>query len=122
MNPVHDRDGGKCVVHGDRAQTVHHRNHHHGDNRPANRISVCGSGTTEAHGWVEAHPALAGLAGEDGPGWTISRHGGPLGDPAQIPVWYEAGPYGQGWYLLDDDYGFWGWPGSLATQQLGLGG
>jgi hypothetical protein len=131
VNPIHTRDGGKCVVHGDRAETVHHRNHDHSDDRPSNRISVCGSGTTGAHGWIEAHPAGAGVGG-DGPGWTVSRHGARspdliIGsvrrvDTTQVPVWMEAGPYGQGWYLLDDDYGFWGWPGSLATQERGLDG
>jgi len=113
-NPVHDRDGGKCVMHGDRAETVHHRNHNHSDDRPSNRVSVCGSGTTGAHGWIEAHPAAAGL--ESFRGWTVSKH-----DPrplTEIPVWMAQGPYGEGWYLLDDEYGFTGWPGSVATQGL----
>jgi hypothetical protein len=126
-NPIHKRDGWRCCVHGDQAQTVHHRNHDHSDDRPSNRISTCGSGTTGAHGWVEAHPAEAGLAGEDGPGWTVTRHGPRLTGPAkrsrvdttQIPVWMANGPYGQGWYLLTDDFGFWGWPGSVTTQPCG---
>lgn len=116
--PIFERDGGKCVVHGDRAQTVHHRNHHHTDNRPSNRLSICGSGTTAGHGWVEAHPEAAGVRG-GGPGWTVTRHGI---DTTQVPVWMAAGPYGQGWYLLDDGDppGFWGWPGSVTTQEMGL--
>ena len=116
--PVFERDGYRCVVHGDRAQTVHHRNHRHSDPRPSVRLSVCGSGTTGAHGWIEAHPAAAGLAGEDGPGWTISRD---TMFPTLVKVWYENGPYGPGWYLLDDQYGFAGWPGSVLTQELGYG-
>lgn len=115
--PIFERDGYRCVVHGDRAQTVHHRNHNHGDNRPSNRISVCGSGTTGAHGWIEAHPAEAGLD-EGGPGWTI-YHGD---DPAYQRVWYENGPYGRGWYLLDDEYGFAAWPGSVVAQERGWEG
>lgn len=116
-NPIHKRDGWRCVMHGDRAATVHHRNHRHRDGRPSVRISTCGSGTTGAHGWIEAHPRLAGLGLEHGPGWTISRH---ALFPSLIPVWYEHGPLGQGWYLLDDDYGFAGWPGSVLTQELRL--
>lgn len=117
MNPIHDRDGGKCVVHGDRAETVHHRNHRHTDDRPSVRISVCGSGTTGAHGFIEAHPIAAGITGE-GPGWTISKS---IMFPTLVPVWYAAGPYGRGWYLLTDDYGFWAWPGSVTSQELRLG-
>lgn len=131
MNPIHQRDGGRCVVHGDRAETVHHRNHDHSDDRPSNRISVCGSGTTGGHGFIEAHPEAAGLTPDGGPGWTVSHHHGrvrltALGlrsvpvDTTQVPVWMAAGPLGRGFYLLDDDYGFWGWPGSLATQERGL--
>lgn len=114
MNPIHDRDGGRCVIHGDQAQTVHHRNHIHADDRPSNRISVCGSGTTRAHGWIEGHWALANTHG-----WTISKY---EPDPRTIPVWMEAGPYGRGWYLLDDEDppGFTGWPGSVTTQDLNL--
>ncbi len=107
-NPIHARDGGRCVVHGDRAQTVHHRNHRHRDDRPSNRISVCGSGTTGGHGWIEGNWARANANG-----WTISRH---TAEPAQVWVWYEAGPYGQGFYLLDDEYGFKAWPGSVLHQ------
>ena len=113
-NPIHERDGGRCVVHGDAAETVHHRDHHHGNNRPSTRVATCGPGTTGAHGWIEANPAAAGLL-EDGPGWTVTRHGA---DTTQIPMWMEAGPYGKGWYLLDDEYGFWAATSRYQRLQL----
>jgi hypothetical protein len=114
VNPVHERDGGRCAVHGDQAQTVHHRVHgDRADMRSSGLLSVCGDGTTGGHGWIEAHPQAARERG-----WTVSRHH--LAPLTEIPVWMEAGPYGRGWYLLDDDCGFTGWPGSVAIQELGL--
>ena len=114
MNPVHQRDGGKCVVTGGPAETVHHRVHgNRSDMRPANLLSVSGSGVTVGHGWIEAHPAAAATRG-----WTVSKH-----DPrdlTDIPVWMENGPLGRGWYLLDNEYGFTGWPGSLSMQARAL--
>jgi hypothetical protein len=113
-NPIHDRDDGKCVVHAAcAAESVHHRNHRHTDDRPSNRVSVCGSGTTGAHGWIEAHWAAANAKG-----WTISKA---VADPRERWVWYTQGPYGlpPGWYQLDDNDppGFSAWPGSLLWQE-----
>jgi hypothetical protein len=75
-------------------------------------VSVCGDGTRGDHGWIEAHWTRANQAG-----WTISKH---TADPAQEPVWYEDGPFGRGWYLLDDNLGFTAWPTSVLSQELGL--
>jgi len=58
-----------------------------GINTPDNLITLCGTGTTQCHGWVEAHPAWARAHG-----WSVSFYGQP---PAQVPVWTWAG-----WVLL----------------------
>ena len=115
MNLAHERDGRRCVVFGILAETTHHRIHGDRSNmRPSNLLSVSGSGTTGGHGWIEHNP----LAAREAYGWTVSKH-----DPrdlTEIPAWMEAGPFGQGWYLLDDEWGFRGWPGSVLMQGLSL--
>jgi hypothetical protein len=113
VNPTHERDGGRCVVTGKPAQTTHHRVHgNRSDMRPSNLLSVQGDGTVGAHSWIEHHPAAAGL--DSLLGWYVSKHD--QRDLTEIPVWYEAGPFGQGLYLLDDSWGFAAWPGSLVWQ------
>lgn len=59
-------------------------------NQPANLITLCGSGTTGCHGWVEANPAKARELG-----LSVSRFGEA---PAVVPVktW-------RGWLYLNDD-------------------
>jgi hypothetical protein len=59
-------------------------------NMPASLLSLCGSGTTRCHGWVEAHPAAAADLG-----YRVAQHE----DPRRVPV-----KYSDGWHLLDDDY------------------
>jgi hypothetical protein len=102
MNPVHERDACRCVRCGQRAESVHHRIHgNRSDNRASNRLSTCGDGTTGCHGWIEDHWTEAEVMG-----WTVSKHapGGHV-DTAALRVWMENGPYGRGWYLLDDEGG-----------------
>jgi hypothetical protein len=57
-------------------------------NLPSNLLTLCGSGTTGCHGWVEAHPAESRANGWSVPSWET---------PARIPVltW-------RGWMQLDD--------------------
>lgn len=89
------RDGG-CVVCGTHwSPTTQHRiargmggTRDAAINRPSNLITLCGSGTTGHHGWVEHHPAFAREAG-----WALSR----TDDPLTVPVLYP-----DGWFLLDD--------------------
>lgn len=59
-------------------------------NRPANLLLVCGTGTTECHGWIEAHPAEA-LAR----GFRISSSA----RPALVPYTDSTG---REWILNDD--------------------
>jgi hypothetical protein len=104
VNPIFERDGWRCVVTGDRAESVHHRIHgDRTDMRPSNLLSVSGSGTTGGHGWIEAHWKFAAHPSR---GWTVSKFdpsGGPP-DTTKIPVFMANGPLGTGMYLLDDDY------------------
>ena len=56
-------------------------------NDPANLLTLCGSGTTMCHGWVESHPEWSRRHG-----WSLSFYGP---TPAQVPVWTW-----RGWVLL----------------------
>jgi hypothetical protein len=102
--PIYARDGWRCAyqvpgVCRGRAESVDHRIHgDHSDQRPSNRISACGDGTTGCHGWKEAHPAAAGAKG-----WTVSRHGDR--DTSQVPAHLDHPVYGPGWFRLGDDGG-----------------
>jgi hypothetical protein len=104
MNPIHQRDGGMCVMRvpgvcRGRAESTDHRIHgNRKDRRPSNLLSTCGDGTTGCHGWKEAHPAEAAARR-----WTVTRHGHV--DTATVPVWMDHAVYGPGWYLLDNEYG-----------------
>lgn len=59
-------------------------------NRAANGLTLCGSGTTRCHGWVEGHPEEAERLGYAVQSWA---------DPESVPVYYA----GQGWMLLSDN-------------------
>lgn len=60
-----------------------------GINRPANLLTLCGTGTTGCHGYVESHPEWARRLG-----LSVSLHA----DPARVPVFTW-----RGWVLLNDD-------------------
>jgi hypothetical protein len=62
-------------------------------NLPANLITLCGSGTTGCHGWVEEHPLEAREFG-----WAVRRGR----DPAEVPVL----TFENVWLLLHDDGGW----------------
>lgn len=62
-----------------------------GINEPANLLTLCGSGTTMCHGWVEAHPAWAADHG-----WSIRQHRRDLAP--HVPVWTW-----RGWVQLSPD-------------------
>ena len=47
----------------------------------------------------------------------MTRHGAGA-ELEWIPVWYEAGPFGQGWYRLDGEGGFAMWPGSIIRTRV----
>jgi len=55
-----------------------------GINDPANLITLCGTGTTGCHGWVESHPEWAKAHG-----WSVSVH--QRDQVAQTPVWTWRG-------------------------------
>lgn len=105
MTPlIHDRDGGRCVRDGAvlSPQPGSYSEHHRilgnrADNRPSNKLSLCGSGTTGCHGWVHAHPREAREKG-----WIVTRHG-PRDATRTVPVWYSQPGLRTGWYLLGDD-------------------
>ena len=104
---VFARDHGRCARCGIdlTAGTVGYNDHHRqgrgmggrqGEareraNSPANRLTLCGSGTTLCHGWVTEHPAEAERDG------MVVRRGGAL-DPARVPILTHAG-----WVLHDHD-------------------
>lgn len=48
-------------------------------NQPSNAVTLCGSGTTGCHGWVESHRAEAEAAG-----YLVSRHG--VDRPVHVPI------------------------------------
>jgi hypothetical protein len=93
---IRERDGG-CVVCGTHwSPTTQHRvargmggTRSLAINLPSNLITLCGSGTTGCHGWVEHHPVFSREAG-----WSVPRGV----DPRTVPVLYP-----NGWYLLNDD-------------------
>lgn len=58
--------------------------------RAGNLVLVCGTGTTECHGWIEAHPAEASARG-----FRIAAGA----DPARVPIVDYAG---HSWHLTDD--------------------
>ena len=95
------RDGYRCIrcraAAGENgALNLHHRQARgQGGSRdplsasPANLLTLCGSGTTGCHGWVEFHRSQAEALG------FIVRHGI---DPATVPVWID----GYRWMLRHD--------------------
>jgi hypothetical protein len=95
---VRDRDRWQCVRCGTtESLTTQHRvargmggTRWLGVNLPANLITLCGSGTTGCHGWVERHPTEAKLLG-----LALSRF---ISDPASHPVFTW-----RGWLRLHDD-------------------
>lgn len=56
-------------------------------NWPSNGLTLCGSGTTECHGWVEEHEEEAARCG-----WVVLS----WADPETVPVLTR-----EGWVLLD---------------------
>lgn len=61
-----------------------------GINLPSNLLTLCGSGTTGCHGWVEHHTGWANAHGWSVPRWNAdSVH--------RVPVWTW-----RGWVALDD--------------------
>lgn len=64
-------------------------------NLPCNGITLCGSGTTGCHGWVEANPAEA-----ERNGWAVAS----WADPATVPVHVHS----DGWMMLDPTGYSWG--------------
>lgn len=55
-----------------------------GINAPANLVTLCGSGTTMCHGWVESHPSWAAAHG-----WSVRTADRDL--VALTPVWTWRG-------------------------------
>jgi hypothetical protein len=73
---VAQRDGGRCVRCAAPATQIHHRRSRGmagtsdaAINSPANLLTLCGSGTTGCHGWVESNRREAEIEG------YIVRHG-----------------------------------------------
>lgn len=60
-----------------------------GINLPSNLLTLCGSGTTGCHGWVEAHPVWATAHGWSVPRWEAD-------EVATVPVWTW-----RGWVYLE---------------------
>lgn len=68
-------------------------------NLPSNLLTLCGSGTTGCHGWVEHHPRWA-----QAHGWSVPR----WQDPAEVAVWTWRGWVwlrGETWQVVPDHKG-----------------
>ena len=95
MNPITERDQGRCVRCGTIAAggSVHHRVlGNRKNNEPWNQILLCGSGTTGCHSWVHSHSLAA-----QGGGWVISKY---HPEPWLVPVLYEQ-PGRSGRFVLE---------------------
>lgn len=107
MSVVTDRDGGRCVRDDNPAGpfSEHHRIlGNRSDNRPSNKVLLCGTGTTGCHGAVH-HDRKANAWG----GYIVSRHADPE-VTLLVPVYYDQPSLGRvGYYLLDDDGGLTPW-------------
>lgn len=60
-------------------------------NAPANLLTLCGSGTTQCHGWVEHHPEWAEAHGYSVRRWQAHA-------VVTVPVWTW-----RGWVSLEDN-------------------
>jgi hypothetical protein len=75
----------------------------HDDDRPSNKLTLCGTGNLPpgCHGLAHSSRKVFG----DPRHYIVSRYGARSATLA-IPVWYNQPSLGRvGWYLLDDDYG-----------------
>ena len=66
-----------------------------GINLPSNLLTLCGSGTTGCHGWVEGHPLWA-----MGHGWAVSKYDREA--VSRLPVWTW-----RGWVYLTEQGRAW---------------
>lgn len=97
---VRKRDGHRCQMCGrsivDYPSSIHHRiNRGIGGSakleRPSLLVRLCGTGTTDCHGWIGDEPVQAAELG-----WLLPKLN-PSIDPTQEPIFTFAG-----WRLLDD--------------------
>ncbi|MGV0785194.1 HNH endonuclease [Mycolicibacterium sp. XJ775] len=91
---LHERADSRCEICGEPANNAHHRRNKSqgGQDRLANLMLLCGSGTTGCHGEVTLNPEWAKLKG-----YTI--HGRVDGEaPETVPVLIRGGRC-----LLEDD-------------------
>jgi hypothetical protein len=97
---VYERDGNACVLCGHRARNIHHRQpaqKRDGNHTPWNLLSLCGSGTTGCHGWIESRREWAAYLG-----LLVPQHH----DPKIWAMIYTS----QGWQQLFNDGLIWGQP------------
>lgn len=83
---LRERAGGRCEICAEPANNAHHRRNKSqgGQDRLANLMLLCGSGTTGCHGEVTEHPGWATLCG-----YTIQ--GTVDGDaPETVPVYIRG--------------------------------
>lgn len=81
---LRQRSEGVCEKCGLRSATnAHHRKNRYqgGLDTLANLLHLCGSGTTECHGWITEHPAESYLKG-----WSLRRNE----NPTTYPVLYRG--------------------------------
>lgn len=98
---VYLRDGFSCVLCSSRAVNIHHRKpagRGQGDHTPPNLLSLCGSGTTGCHGWIEQNRAYALDLG-----WLLPQDTGDTSTPVWRPSW-------RSWQVLYDNGHQWGAP------------
>ena len=107
MSEVTGRDGGCCVACGRPPwDPLPIAGHHRilgntDDNRPSNKLDLCGTGNAPPGCHGEAHSRRKQFG--DPNGYIVTRHG-PRDITLQIPVFYYQPRFGRvGWFLLDDD-------------------
>jgi hypothetical protein len=90
---VKDRDGGICLRCLRRSTNIHHRvgGTPRIETLPA-LVSLCGSGTTECHGFITEHPTYSYESG-----WAIRRS-----DPRPPSTISLTDLYGHTFHLTDD--------------------
>ena len=98
------RDGWKCRRCGRAVDlTVHHRRPRSmggtrrvAINGPANLVTLCGSGTTGCHGWVEGNRRIAYALG-----WLVPSWADPEAWPIRFAEGHWAQPKDHWWERLD---------------------
>lgn len=111
---VLERDGYACVRCGKHVGYQPHSIHHRilgnrKDVRASNLITLCGSGVTDCHGWVHAHPKEAMEHG-----YIVSSFTKRQETPTKPVAYAAANGRIPGWYVLSDNMRLQAWEGAAC--------